>query len=149
MVRPRRHPTLSTFCKELTGLSQGEVEGGPPFPHALQAFLTWAGGDHDLVLASWGTWDDRQLRRDAARHELPAPSWTGLNIKRIFSRRARAQGAPRGGWLDLASSLRWLGLDFDGEPHRALDDARNASRILAWTLADLQTPGGQGAPIAP
>ena len=137
VVRPRRHPTLSAFCTRLTGLTQAEVSAGRAFPDALAAFVAWAGGEENLVLASWGAWDDRQLRRDARRHGLPEPRWTPLNIKRQFSRRAKARGAPRGGWLSLADSLAWLGLGFEGQQHRAVDDARNAARVLAWVYEDL------------
>ena len=34
--------------------------------------------------------------------------------------------------MGLSSALAWLELTFDGTPHRALDDARNAARILEW-----------------
>lgn len=138
VVRPRRHPRLSAFCTRLTGLSQAEVDAGVPFGEALEAFLAWAGGDDGMVLASWGAWDDRQLRRDCSRHGLPRPGWTALNIKRAFAKRAKAAGAPRGGWMSLADALGWADLEFVGTPHRAVDDARNAARVLAWASAEPQ-----------
>ena len=132
VVRPRRHPVLSRFCTELTSLTQDDVEAGVSFEEAWHAFLDWAGGDEELVLASWGAFDDRQLRRDAQRHGLPAPRWEPLNIKRTFARMARKHGASRNGWMGLTRALEWLGLDFEGTPHRAVDDARNAARVLDW-----------------
>ncbi|MBX2802883.1 MAG: exonuclease domain-containing protein [Myxococcales bacterium] len=134
VVRPRRHPTLSAFCTELTGLQQPEVDAGQPFPAALEAFLSWCGGDEQLVLASWGAFDHAQLLRDAGRYRRPAPRWTHLNIKRRFSAVARARGARRGGWMSLRAALRWLDLDFVGRQHSSVDDARNAARVLDWVL---------------
>lgn len=132
VIRPRRHPNLSAFCTELTGLTQAEVDAAGSFADGYAAFLDWAGGDDGMLLASWGAWDDRQLRRDCVRHGLPEPRWTPLNIKRQFAKRAKAMGAPRGGWMGLSHALRWAGMQFDGSPHRAVDDARNAARVLAW-----------------
>ena len=132
VVKPRRHPQLSGFCRQLTGLSQADVDAGMPFAEAFKHFLAWA-GPGPLIVASWGSWDDRQLRRDAGRHQLAPPVWTPLNIKRRFATLAKAQGAPRGGWMSLTRSLEWLGLGFEGQPHRAVDDAVNAARVLAWT----------------
>ncbi len=148
VVKPRRHPRLSAFCVRLTGLVQADVDAGVPFVEAYRAFLDWAGGDDGLVLASWGAWDDRQLRREIDRHGLDAPKWQPWNIKRRFARRAKALGAPKGGWMGLSVALEWLDLDFEGTAHRALDDARNAARVLTWAeqpIPDHVTPAS-GAP---
>ncbi|MEQ1507459.1 MAG: 3'-5' exonuclease, partial [Myxococcota bacterium] len=100
LVEPRRHPRLSAFCTRLTGITQDELRGAPSFPDAYAAFVDWAGGDRGMILASWGVWDDRQLRRDAKRYELPPPRWQAVNVKRQFARFAR-DVLPRGGWIGL------------------------------------------------
>ena len=133
VIRPRRHPRLSAFCTRLTGLEQAEVDAAPPFPEVYAAFLDWLGGDANLTLASWGAWDDRQLRRDAARWDLEEPRWKGCNVKRLFARSTRGTRAPRGGWMGLGAAVAHLGGTFLGTPHRALDDARN----VAWILSRL------------
>ncbi|MEQ1565481.1 MAG: 3'-5' exonuclease [Myxococcota bacterium] len=135
LVRPRRHPTLSPFCRRLTGITQQDVDGAPTFAEAYEAFVSWAEGDEGLVLASWGAWDDRQLRRDAGRWGLPEPRWQGLNVKRLFARRAQGSNAPRGGWMGLKAAVDHLGGTFTGAAHRGLDDARN----VAWVLQRLRT----------
>lgn len=132
VVRPRRHPRLSAFCTRLTGIGQDEVDEAPRFPAVYDAFLAWAGGDEGLVLASWGAFDDRQLRRDAERWGLREPRWTHLNVKRVFAR-ARGKGRPGGGWIGLSAAVTELGGVFEGRPHSALADARN----VAWVLARL------------
>jgi inhibitor of KinA sporulation pathway (predicted exonuclease) len=136
VIRPRRHPRLSAFCTHLTGITQADVDAAPPFPEALAAFLDWAGGDEGLVLAAWGGFDDRQLRRDVARWGLAEPRWTRLNIKRGFAVRARALGAPRGGWMGFDDALAFLGGAYQGRRHSALDDARNAAWVLCEVRAD-------------
>lgn len=132
VVRPRRHPRLSAFCTRLTGLAQDEVDAAPELPEVWEALLAFTDGDEGLQVASWGAWDDHQLRKDAARWGLPAPRWTSWNVKRSFARRAVSQGARRGGWMGLSAALAHAGLTFDGTPHRALDDARALAAVIRW-----------------
>jgi inhibitor of KinA sporulation pathway (predicted exonuclease) len=40
-VRPDRSPTLSRFCKELTGITQEQVDGGVPLAAALARYHEW------------------------------------------------------------------------------------------------------------
>ncbi|KAK7195518.1 Exonuclease [Novymonas esmeraldas] len=40
-VRPLRNPTLTTFCTELTGITQAVVDGADPLPVVVAAFQTW------------------------------------------------------------------------------------------------------------
>lgn len=135
VVRPRRHPRLSAFCTRLTGLTQAEVDAAAPFPEALAALRDWAGGDEGLLVASWGAWDDRQLRKDAGRWGLPTPRWTSWNVKRAVAKRAAREGARRGGWMGLSAALTHAGLPFEGTPHRALDDARALAALIRWLEA--------------
>ena len=127
LVRPRRHPTLSPFCTELTGVTQEDVDQAPRFPEAYAAFLAWCGGDEGLVLASWGAFDDRQLRLDCRRHDLAEPRWEALNVKALYARRERQR-------VGLGRAITELGGSFQGTPHRALDDALN----VGWVLERLQ-----------
>ena len=122
LVRPRRHPVLSAFCTEFTGIRQEEVAAAPPFPEVWSAFLSFAGGDDGLVFAAWGAWDDLQLRRECARWSLPTPRWSPRNVKAMFAKRESRMG--------LRSALESLGCTFEGTPHRALDDALNVVRVL-------------------
>ncbi len=123
-VRPTRHPRLSAFCTELTGITQADVDAAGPFPAAWAAFLAFCGGDEGLVVASWGAFDDGLLRRECRRHRLPPPRWTHLNLKAKFAARRER--------MSLGLALASLGLPFAGRAHRALDDAQNGARVLAW-----------------
>ncbi len=133
-VRPRRHPVLSAFCTELTGITQDRVDTSERFPEVWADFLEWCGGDEGLVFASWGAWDDAMLRRECRRHGLRHPKWTPRNVKAMFAKRHPRMG--------LGAALEAAGLGFEGRPHCGLDDARNVVRLLAWMDADarLTTP---------
>lgn len=125
-VRPILHPRLTAFCTELTSITQDQVDGAPGFPAALEllgAFL----GERRGLLSSWGAYDLNQLRRDAARHQVPLPFGPGhWNVKEAFAAARREK--PCG----LGAALRRQGMDFEGTAHRGIDDARNIARLLPW-----------------
>ena len=124
-VRPVRNPILSDFCRELTKISQADVDAAPAFPEALPRFAEWAAG---ATVGSWGDYDRRQFEQDCAFHGLPMPFDRHVNIKRAFAgiRRVKPHG--------VGGALRLIGLSFEGTPHRGIDDARNIARIYRWML---------------
>src|SRR5262249_41245325 len=125
-VRPVRHPELTDFCTELTGITQNEVDTAPGFPEALAAMTRWMEEFEDALFCSWGDYDQKQFRPDCAYHGAAYPFGTRhLNLKAEF---ARSQGLGKG--LGIGAALRHLGMDFEGSPHRGLDDARNIARIV-------------------
>lgn len=136
LVRPRLAPVLSAFCTELTTIVQADVDAAPTFADALPPFVSWieeTTGDPaaSAVLASWGSYDWRQLQQDCERGAVPFPFTRHLNVRRAYAALARRRGRPE----SLTDALARLDLPPDGTPHRALDDARNAARVLAKLLA--------------
>jgi inhibitor of KinA sporulation pathway (predicted exonuclease) len=134
-VRPQLAPELSPFCTALTTIEQGDVDAAPPFAEAFAAFLGWIQEvtrepASDATLASWGRYDWRQLEADRAA--VPFPFTRHLNVRRAYAAVARRR---RGRPESLAEAMVHLALPPEGTPHRALDDARNAARVLACLLA--------------
>jgi inhibitor of KinA sporulation pathway (predicted exonuclease) len=125
-VRPVRHPRLTDFCTDLTGITQDNVAGAPPFPEALAAFREWAHDFGDALFCSWGDYDRKQFHQDCAYHRVAYPVRSGhLNLKAEFSR-----SLGRSKKLGIAEAVRLLGLRFEGAHHRGLDDARNIAHIV-------------------
>ena len=130
-VKPARHPTLTRFCTELTSIQQSDVDAAPGFPAAAEAFAAWLTQYQPLVFCSWGAWDEKQLRKDAAVHDIP---WfipgPHVNLKAEFPK--RAGGKKRVG---VSRALIQVGLEFQGTAHRGIDDARNIARLVSYCLA--------------
>src|SRR5262245_24832841 len=59
-VRPVRHAELTEFCSELTGITQDDVAGAPPFREALEAMKQWMFAFDDALFCSWGDYDRNQ-----------------------------------------------------------------------------------------
>lgn len=125
LVKPTRHPVLSDFCLQLTGITQAEVDTADELPVAMAAFRQWI-GDPDAVLVSWGQYDRNQVRRDCVRWKVPLPLELGshVNAKDEYGLWCRGRKKGRHG-RGLRAAVEELGLEFAGSHHRALDDAKN------------------------
>jgi len=124
-VRPVRNPVLTEFCPGLTGITQGQVDAAEDYPTVMKRFSEWLAGVGDYDFCSWGFYDKSQFEQDSAFHGVAYPfAGPHRNLKLEF---ARATGATKK--LGVGGALRRLGLEFEGSPHRGIDDARNIARI--------------------
>jgi inhibitor of KinA sporulation pathway (predicted exonuclease) len=136
-VRPLRQPRLSSFCRELTGITQEEVDAAPTFPEAFQRFLGWSQPLDRVVLATWSHYDVWQLDLDLEARGLPKLAVPLLDVKKLAARIV--------GSKSFEATARELAPDPVAMPrHRAIADARRTARILKRLLdlsADVHTGG--------
>jgi inhibitor of KinA sporulation pathway (predicted exonuclease) len=126
-VRPRRYPRLSTFCRELTGITQENVDAAPAFPEALQLFVDWLQPLEQVVLATWSRYDLWQLDLDMEAHALAKLTIPSLDVKKLA---ARVVGSK-----SLEETAREFAPEAVSMPrHRAVADARRTARILNCLL---------------
>jgi len=127
MIRPVRHPFLSPYCLQLTGISQDEVDRGQRFQDAIRDFLDWIEDPgEEYALLSWGARDRFFLEQDCRLHQLESDWLAGyFDLKQLYKELFRIPGR-----LGLNAALRREGLTFEGNPHRALDDAFNLGELF-------------------
>ncbi|XP_065125599.1 ERI1 exoribonuclease 2 [Paramisgurnus dabryanus] len=148
-VQPQEHPVLSEFCRELTGITQEQVESAPPLQICLSRFIRWLHGlqqekgvvfetdskcpapsGHPCAFITWSDWDlGVCLLYECKRKQISVPealkSWIDLRATyRLFYNRK-----PKG----LRGALQDLGIEFIGREHSGLVDARNTA-LLAWRM---------------
>jgi len=132
-VKPRRRPQLTAFCRELTHISQASVDAAAPFNDVWGQFERWIGHHkaHLQAWVSWGDYDRQQLLQEWQQHQLHSllAELPHINLKQRFAK-ARQLQRP----LGLNGALQLAGLQFCGQQHRALEDARNTARLLPLTL---------------
>ena len=129
-VRPRRYPRLSTFCRELTGITQENVDAAPTFPEALRLFLDWLQPLEQVLLATWSRYDLWQLDLDLEAHGIAKLAIPALDVKKLAARIV--------GTKSLEATARELAPDGVSLPsHRAVADARRTARILNRLLRPL------------
>jgi len=125
-VRPVRHKELTPFCLELTSISKEQDSGAETYPEVNETFRKWLislGGNYDFC--SWGAYDKKQFDQDCAYHKVPYP-FVGphRNLKTEFTELLGTKKR-----FGLGQALRRLGFEFEGTPHRGIDDARNIVRV--------------------
>lgn len=127
-VRPTHHPNLSDFCKQLTSISQVDVNQADSFPVVIEDFWEWIGlsNDEEYLLCSWGFFDRKAFAKNCLLHDLD-DSWTKHHIS-LKHQYPRIRGIARA--IGLRKALDREDFDFEGEHHRGIDDAINTSKIF-------------------
>ena len=122
-VKPTINPILSDFCKELTTITQEEVNNGKNRKEALTEFMKFC---EDAIILSWGNYDKNQLYKECKKNDLPT-RWLDkhINLKEQF---AILKKMPR--QCGMEKALRISHLDLDGTHHRGIDDATNITKIF-------------------
>lgn len=130
-IKPTRNPLLTAYCKDLTSISQSEVDSSPGF-HQVMIKLQQATKKitgkllKDLLFCSWGNYDRNQFIRDCDYYEYQYPFGGHTNLKSVTSGKLNKKGK------GVGRMLKSLGLKFIGTAHRGIDDARMI-RIIAKT----------------
>ncbi|HGN2686660.1 TPA: exonuclease domain-containing protein [Pseudomonas aeruginosa] len=132
-VRPVRRPLLTHFCRDLTHISQANVDGAAHLNTVWEAFERWL-AQHRPRLAGWASWGDydrRQLEQEWRQHGLTSQlsEVPHVNLKQRFG---EVRQLPRP--VGLNAALQLAGMSFQGQQHRALEDARNTARLLPLVL---------------
>ena len=131
-VRPIRNPTLTPFCRHLTGIKQAAVDAAPMLPEAVRRFDEWmcktVPEGSRCIFATDGPWDlrhflfEQAVCRDGLIVGPVFSKW--INVRRTFSDFFHIK--PCG----VEKMLARINLSFEGRPHRGIDDARNIARIV-------------------
>lgn len=143
-VKPKNNPVLSDFCKELTGITQEQVDGGISFEAALSQALKWleeTKKKYYYVRTTFlicGNWDlEKMLPMEMKNHNIEASKemevftkW--INIKDLFKKRFPDAQKP-----SMPDMLAKLELPLVGRHHRGIDDCRNLAQIV-FKLYDLK-----------
>ena len=149
-VQPFENAYLSDFCKNLTGITQQQVDDGIPLSFCLRRFTHWlkkisvekkliynapdAGNDGNgfgnCTFVTWSDWDigvclTYECRRKQLRVPPELASWIDLRAtyRKFYERK------PKG----LNGALQDVGITFEGREHSGLHDARNTAK-LAWRM---------------
>ncbi len=130
-IRPTRFPSLSVYCKKLTGITQQEIDSARVFRQVGAQFIEWIQADDDEYrLCSWGGKDKTLLLSDCRNAGLDN-DWLDPYID-LKSQYHHLMGLQRK--LGLKKCLLREGMEFDGNHHRALDDARNLVELFVRYL---------------
>ncbi len=138
-VRPHYHPTLTAFCKALTGIDQRDVDAADRFPTVFASHQAWLAhhGLHDgnALMVTCGDWDLKTMLPTQCAATIPplktVPAiyrrWQ--NVKRPFGQSMGTAKAP-----GMVGMLQALDLPLQGRHHRGIDDCRNITELYKALL---------------
>ncbi len=133
-VRPQ-WSQISPFCTALTGISAKQAGSGHPL-HEVMASLSTKFGTVGKTWAAWGR-DDLSIARDIIRAGRNPPAFGEfLNLGTLWGMFSGSRTPP-----GLQRALRDCGLQFEGTPHRALDDAFNTACVVLAMATDIRNAG--------
>lgn len=139
-VKPVVHPVLTNFCKELTTITQSDVESAKEWNSISPEIGNFFNKFEDIVWVSWGGFDERFIRRQCSRTGIkyPMPE-EHYNLKDIEAKIANIPNKPRGTGLGNAKNRHKI--IHDGTLHRASYDAAIVAKILQSISQDIVLKG--------
>jgi inhibitor of KinA sporulation pathway (predicted exonuclease) len=121
-IKPRKNHILSNYCKELTHISQEDINSAEEPNIVLQQFLEWS---QNCVLGSWGDFDPDIIKRELHKNKIILPNDIAfINIKKVYLSIKHFPST-----YSLQDSLKKEKIVFNGTQHRAYDDAYNTYLI--------------------
>lgn len=126
LVLPSINPELSNYIQNLTNITQDDLDkGGIPFSDALTAFLSFI-PEETAALVCHGR-DGEILALNCELNGIPLPTTLPDEVdfnELLLSKSLVEKPASSSTLPDL------FGLESNGEPHNALDDARSLASVL-------------------
>mmetsp|Transcript_64032 Transcript_64032/g.150655 ORF Transcript_64032/g.150655 Transcript_64032/m.150655 type:complete len:426 (-) Transcript_64032:84-1361(-) len=139
--RPEKNPILTKFCKELTAITQEQVDAGVLLPKAIELHQQWLetnlpggiGGGATFAMVTWSDADilgalHSELRRRGLQRPAHFDAW--INLKALFKSHYKRE--PKGG---LQRCVESCGLSFDGRAHSGLVDSINTAKICIQMIS--------------
>ncbi|TDU02407.1 inhibitor of KinA sporulation pathway (predicted exonuclease) [Streptomyces sp. 846.5] len=129
LVRPSRS-TVSSFCTELTGLTQAEVDTGLGFADACRLLAD----EHQAGARPWASWGDYDRHQFTRQCQATATAYPfgrrHTNAKVVFTEAHRLRKRP-----GMAQALQIAGLPLEGRHHSGEDDAWNIAALILGLAA--------------
>ncbi|MBE9118811.1 exonuclease domain-containing protein [Lusitaniella coriacea LEGE 07157] len=129
-VKPIRYPILTEFCKQLTSITQEQVDRAPLYPEAVELFQKWMFQYSNFIFGSWGDYDRKQIEQDSRLYNIPYPiACPHINLKQLFTTNQKLSRR-----YGMAQALELAEIELEGTHHRGIDDARNITQLLPYIL---------------
>lgn len=124
-VKPKRE--LTRFIQHMTGITPNHVENALHFKQVMQKFKQFIGEEYTFIV--WGKEDIKLLKQDCERFgicDINLDSYIDLQQVLHFTFQEEFDHNSPG----LKRAVETLGLPWNGKNHRAIDDARNTTKLF-------------------
>ena len=131
-VRPMLNPVLTDFCKRLTTINQIDVDSAGTYSEVSQELDDYLAPfrAEGMMWCSWGDYDAKQLAMDADRNGCSPmmADLTHTNAKKWHSKMLNCRA------MSLRPAVEDSGIEWTGQYHRGIDDARNLGLLVGEIL---------------
>lgn len=129
IIKPKIQTILSERCKEITGLTQEDINNGIDFRESMKLLEKWI-GDGKVIFISWGKEDIKALKNNSRLYGnenqiVYKARKNYIDFQKEFSYYHENMNQV----ISLKNSIELLGMKFKGEQHNALNDAYNLYRV--------------------
>ena len=132
IVRSAITKRLSSRFKELTGITNEQMQEGIPFGEALQRYKKWAG--EDTITLTWSNSDLHTLYHNCVNFigdYKAAEIGRYVDLQKYFQYELSLVGKNQKNQISLSNAAILFDINFENETlHRALDDSYIAAVIL-------------------
>ncbi len=126
-IRPKVYKKLHYITKELTGITQEELNVSDPFTYVLVDFMLWCGKDY--TFCTWGNMDLVELQRNMKYYgllDLLKGPVKYYNVQKLFRELCAHDTAA----ASLETAVDYFELPKSEDFHRAVNDAAYTAEIF-------------------
>ena len=127
IVKPKVYKKLHHITKNLTGITEKELNAGRPFREVMEEFLAWCGESY--MFCTWGNLDLLELQRNLKffhMEEMLGGPITYHNVQKLF----RLFYTDENSTASLEYAIEYLNLKKDRGFHRAVCDAMYTADVF-------------------
>lgn len=133
---PKKNPTLTKFCTDLTGITQEQVNNGISFYDAYIQHLNWLQSHvpsiDDVVIMTFAQSDMEDFAiSEFHRHKIVPNE---VYLRYIDIRQGFKDTFRTGKNFGLSKCLEHVGITFEGRQHSGLIDCKNTVKLLDHML---------------
>ena len=120
---------VDDFIKNLTGITQKDVQGAPDLREALQTFVDWL--PEDVTVVSWSMTDAIQIQREAEAKNITIGGLEEILDNWVDSQKMFAEKMHSTRCYKLSEALVAADIIYEDGAHDGLIDAHNTALLFA------------------
>lgn len=132
LVKPQYNDSIYKKYEKLTGITTDMVCGAPTFTTAYEMFVNWCESyENEYEVYAWSENDYIQLtaemklkKYDKADKMRPLEKW--FDFQKEYTKKLGLEKI-----VSLEKALNYAGIEFEGQMHDALCDAKNTAKLFA------------------
>jgi len=128
-IKPNNNSILSGFCKDITKLTQEQINNSKDFKTVLREFENWVGGTNTIFI-SWGREDIRALKRDNKNNGARLQIVNRIRNKHIdFQKEFSVYKLKSKNVISLIKAIEQYNFRLEGVQHNPKDDSINTAKV--------------------